>query len=106
MGQKMKLKSKAYLKWIAQQPCAICETMWVTFGKQPTCPQETVVDHHLIPKNNGTRRSMDFNNAIPLGYNHHTGKCGVHTKFKKEEREHMEFLRTIAELYTREYENR
>lgn len=87
-------------RWISQQPCALCEFFWTEFGKQPQCPQETIVDHHLIPESGGTRKSVDENNIIPVGYNHHTGPHGVHTRYVKKEKELMEELRKIAKMYT------
>jgi hypothetical protein len=96
-------KSAKLRKWISEQPCAICEFFYSEFGSQPTCPQDTVVDHHLIPEDNGTRKSRDFDNLIPLGWNHHTGNCGVHTRFKAKERALMPSLRLLAKKYTKKF---
>lgn len=100
---KLSKTSPPFRKWIAEQPCAICKYFFKEFGEQPQCPQETVADHHLIPEDNSSRRSQDFNNLIPVGFNHHTGPNGVHTKFKGTERKLMEKLREVARLYTKRY---
>ena len=63
-----------HMAWVAQQPCCIC-------GAWP------VHVHHCICGRYGQRKASDLH-TIPLCYDHHQGRNGIHTSKREWEAKH------------------